>query len=148
MTSGHHRPDHSNRRVEDPALGPVLARYVRQVADELGVPAEATGYEVSDTATAYLGLAQEWAEQPDRDLMLVWDEQLGWYVAIEADTPDETPHVIAYLDSEAVPPPAEVARFVADAVAGRATSRDRPALPPADRAELADRMHGTSHAHR
>lgn len=147
MTSGHTRPGHSNRRVEDPGMASVLARYVRQVADEVGVPAEATGYEVSDTATAYLGLAQQWAEQPDRDLMLVWEEQLGWYVAIEADTPSETPHVIAYFDGEAVPQPAEVAQFVTDAVAGRATRRDRPVLPPVDRAELADRMDGMSHAH-
>ena len=148
MTSGRHGPGYSNRRVDDPALGPVLARYVGQVAAELDVPAESIGYEVSDTATAYVGLAQQCPEQPERDLMLVWDEQFGWYVAVEAELPGETPFVLAYLAGEAVPAPAAVAKFVADAIAGRATHRDRPVLPPTDRGALASRMDGTSHANR
>ncbi|MPZ84555.1 MAG: hypothetical protein GEV28_30880 [Actinophytocola sp.] len=120
-------------------LGPMLGGYIRQVAAAVGVPAEATGYEVSDTATAYLGLSQRWPERPEHDLMLVWDERLGWYVGVET-VPGEAPVVIAYLGGAAVPVPATVARFVADAVAGRHVHHIRPVLPPADRASLANQM--------
>ena len=93
--------------LDDPpavTLNRRLAVYVRQVAAAIGVPAEATGYEVTDTATAYLGLDQRWATQPDHDLMLLWDERLGWYIAVET-TPTETPVVLAYLHGDTVPTP-------------------------------------------
>jgi hypothetical protein len=94
---------------------------------------------VSDTATAYLGLPQRWLERPELDLMLVWDERLGWYVGVET-VPGDAPVVLAYLGGDAVPNPVVVARFVTDAVAGRHVHHIRPVLPPADRAALADRM--------
>jgi Family of unknown function (DUF6292) len=130
--------------LDDPVHRPVtltrrLAAYVRQVAAELGVPAEATGYEVSDTATAYLGLDQRYPTRPDQDLMLVWDERLGWYIGVET-VPSEPPRVLAYLAGAAVPPPAAVARFVTDAVAGRNVCRIRPVLPPVERDVLAEMM--------
>lgn len=120
-------------------LDSTLAGYVRQVAAAVGVPTEATGYEVSDTATAYLALAQRWFGRPDRELMLAWDERLGWYVGVET-IPGEAPVVVGYLGGDAVPAPAAVARFVDDAVAGRPTARIRPVLAPTSRAALADRM--------
>lgn len=116
-----------------------LAVYVRQVATAIGVPAEATGYEVTDTATAYLGLDQRWATHPDHDLMLLWDERLGWYIAVET-TPAEAPVVLAYLHGDTVPPSATVARFVTDTAGGRHASRIRPLQPPIERAALADKM--------
>jgi hypothetical protein len=116
-----------------------LAVYVRHVAAALGVPAEATGYEVTDTATAYVGLDQRWATQPDHDLMLVWDEHLGWYIAVETN-PTEASVVIAYLDGDAVPTPAAVARFVADTTVNRSATGVRPVLTPTDRTALAERM--------
>ena len=125
--------------VRPAALSRRLATYVGQVAAAIGVPAEATGFEVSDTATAYLGLDQRTDARPDHDLMLVWDERLGWYVA-EENTPSETPVVVAYLDGDTVPAPGAVARFVEDAAAGVHATRIRPVLPPTDRAALADRM--------
>ncbi|WP_245617441.1 DUF6292 family protein [Amycolatopsis taiwanensis] len=42
------------------------------------MPPEATSFEVSDTATAYLGLARRWSARPVDDLMLVWSERHGW----------------------------------------------------------------------
>ena len=130
--------------LTNPAGPPVplsnrLAVYVDQVAAALGVPADATGHEVTDTATAYLALELRSAARPDQDLMLVWDEHLGWYIAVETD-PAETPIVVAYLDGDVVPPPAAVARFVTDAANGRSMSRFRPVLPTVERTELADRM--------
>ncbi len=116
-----------------------LATYVDQVAAAVGVPAEATGYEVTDTATAYLGLEHRWDTRPHHDLMLVWDERLGWYIAVET-TPTEAPVVLAYLTGDAVPAPAEVARFVTDTTGDQRVSRIRPVLPPSDRAALAERM--------
>jgi hypothetical protein len=130
--------------LENPAGKPVplsvrLAVYVDQVAAAIGVPADATGHEVTDTATAYLALDLRSATQPDHDLMLVWDEHLGWYIAVETN-PAEIPHVVAYLDGDVVPPPAAVARFVTDTAGGRHMSRFRPVLPPTERTVLADRM--------
>lgn len=134
--------------LEDPAhrlttLSGRLAAYVHQVAAAIGVPAEATGYEVTDTATAYLGLDERWPTRPDHDLMLVWDERLGWYVAVET-APAESPVVIGYLEGDTVPTPAEVARFVTNAAAGGGMTRIRPVLPPVERTELAERMAAVS----
>lgn len=130
--------------LNDPATQPltlnrVLAVYIHQVATAIGVPAEATGYEVSDTATAYLGLDLRCTTRPDHDLMLVWDERLGWYVGVET-TPAEAPAIIAYLDGDIVPSPADIARFVTDAAAGHGMTRIRPVLPLTERAVLAEKM--------
>jgi hypothetical protein len=122
-----------------PTLSQSLAGYVRQVATAIGVPVDAIGYEVSDTATAYLGLATGSPAHTGRDLMLVWDERLGWYVGVETH-PDEPPLVVGYLGGDAVPPAATVARFVAEAVAGHRTDRLRPVLPQTDRTTLARQM--------
>lgn len=122
-----------------PALSHALAGYVRQVAAAVGVPAEAVGYEVTDTATAYVGLADRWSEEPGRDLMLAWDERLGWYVAVET-APGESPLVIGRLVGDFVPSPAAVARFVSDVVAGQHPNRISPVPPTPDRLALARRM--------
>ncbi|MEU6151726.1 DUF6292 family protein [Actinosynnema sp. NPDC047251] len=99
-----------------------LAGYVQAVAEQVGVPPEGTEFEVSDTATAYLGLA----EGAGRDLMLLWNEVHGWSIAVETD-PTEPPVVLAQLGVSLVPPPRAVARFVEDVLAGRRGS-DRPAV--------------------
>jgi hypothetical protein len=130
--------------LANPASQPVplstrLAVYVHQVAAAVGVPAEATGYEVTDTATAYLGLDLRSAVRPDHDLMLVWDERLGWYIAAETN-PTEAPAVLAYLDGDTVPSPTAVARFVTDTTEGRHTSRIRPVQELTERTALAERM--------
>ena len=125
-----------------PVLLHALATYVRQVAAVLGVPADAVAYEVSDTATAYLGLTTRSDGYPSRDLMLVWDERLGWRVAVET-APDEAPLVIGHHDGDTVPTPAAVAVFVASVVAGRHTNRVRPVQPRSDRVTLARRMTAT-----
>jgi hypothetical protein len=125
-----------------PALSRSLAGYVRQVAAAIGVPTDAVGYEVSDTATAYLGLAQRSLSHSNRDLMLVWDERLGWYLAVETH-PDETPLVLSYLGGDAVPPPSAVARFVTEVIAGRRAERFRPVHPTVDRITLARQMSAT-----
>jgi hypothetical protein len=116
-----------------------LARYIGHVAVMVGVPAEAVGHEVSDTATAYLGLTARFPEYPTSDLMLVWDERLGWYVGLEPRAGEQS-SVVSFLGGDAVPAPAAVAAFVTTVVAGRYVGRLRPVLPPSTRAALSARM--------
>ncbi|MCP3803776.1 DUF6292 family protein [Allokutzneria sp. A3M-2-11 16] len=118
-----------------------LAGYLNAVADAVGIPAEATSFEISDTATAYLGLPHRSRERPTRDLMLVWSEGHGWAVAVEPG-PGEPSAVLAHLGSEHVAPaPAVVARFVADVVAGREAGSAEPVFPTTTgRARLAQRL--------
>ncbi|WP_018683716.1 DUF6292 family protein [Actinokineospora enzanensis] len=113
-----------------------LGVYVHQVAARIGVPAEAVAYEVTDTATAYLGLSERLPRLPGRDLMLVWDERLGWYVGTEPRG-DDRPSVVGYLGGHVVPTPAEVARFVTDVVAGLPPDRLRVFPPLLDRPAMA-----------
>jgi hypothetical protein len=95
-----------------------LAGYIEAVAAAVGVPVEATGFEISDTVTAYLGLAQGWSKRPGRDLMLVWDERQGWLIAVETN-PAERPVVVAHLGGvDIIPLPRVVARFVSDVLGG------------------------------
>jgi hypothetical protein len=131
--------------LNDPALHPTklsrrLAIYLRQVAVAIGVPIESTGYEVSDTVTAYLVLDQQCTMRPGHDLTLAWDERLGWYVTVAPSLTTKAPAVIAYLNGDIAPPPAAVARFVADVIAGRGGSRIRPVQPPTERTVLAAKL--------
>jgi Family of unknown function (DUF6292) len=117
-----------------------LAGYVHAVAVALRVPAEATGFEISDTVTAYLGLAERWTRCPGRDLMLVWNRRDGWHVAVETD-PTEAPLVVGYLDGpDILPEPAVVARFVAGLLDGTRPAGSRPAHPTLSAADLATRL--------
>lgn len=128
-----------SRRAPNLARG--LAGYVRAVAGAVGVPVEATSSEISDTASAYLGLTRKWTARPGADLMLVWNERRGWAVEVETDV-GEAPQVVAYLvDEDVVPEPGAVARFVTDVVAGRRSgSRELDAPVAAGRQELAERL--------
>jgi hypothetical protein len=128
-----------NAEGEWSALSRSLADYVQQVAAALGVPAHAVAYEVSDTATAYLGLMQRSPNHPTRDLMLVWDEKLGWYLAVETH-PEETVLVLSHLRGDVVPDPAVVARFVGAVIAGGHIDRLHSVQPPLDRISMAKKM--------
>jgi hypothetical protein len=123
------------------ALERGLGEYVRAVAVAVGVPDESTTVEISDTATAYLGLPRRWLDRPDHDVMLVWSERRGWSLAVETD-PTEAPVVIAHHGGDdLVPPPAVVARFVADTVAGQSSGQEGPGpASAASRKSLAERL--------
>ena len=117
-----------------------LKRYVHAVADLVGVPAEGTTCEVTDTITAYLALTGHHGAQPGRDLMLVWSERQGWALSVETD-PAETPVVLSRLGGELVPQPQEVADFVTRSMTHPGSTRTLAALPAAvDRARLAENM--------
>lgn len=118
-----------------------LAGYVRAVASAVGVPFEATEFEISDTATAYLALNVRWILRPSRDLMLLWDELHGWSVAVET-TPGESSVVLGYFGGDdVVPAPQAVARFVAVLINGPGRPSSCPIFSATDdRAELARRL--------
>jgi hypothetical protein len=118
-----------------------LGEYVRAVAAAVGVPDESTTLEISDTATAYLGLPRRWRDRPDHDVMLVWSERRGWSLAVETD-PAEPAVVLAYQGGgNLVPAPDAVARFVADTAAGHHTARERPGpVTAATRRSLAEQL--------
>jgi hypothetical protein len=124
-----------------PPLGSGLAGYVHAVAARVRVPAHGTGFEISDTITAYVGLNERWSRFPGRDLMLVWGERHGWCIAVETD-PTEVPVVLAYLGgADVIPAPDAVARFVAEVLAGRLMLSVRPAFEVHEhRDELAKRL--------
>ncbi len=118
-----------------------LGEYVRAVAAAVGVPDESTTVEISDTATAYLGLPRRWRDRPHHDVMLVWSERRGWSLAVETK-PAEAAIVLAYHGGDTlVPSPDAVARFVADTAAGRHTGQERPGpVAAATRRSLAERL--------
>ncbi|MEU4675087.1 DUF6292 family protein [Amycolatopsis sp. NPDC023774] len=124
-----------------PSLESALAAYTRAVAEQIGVPLDAVTHEVTDTATAYLGLTSRTADRPQRDLMLIWDERIGWYVAIEPRGNDQPP-VICHLRGRIAPPPTTVAQFVTDVLGGRRSGQLSPVPPQLDRATLAAHMSG------
>jgi hypothetical protein len=126
--------------AEADGLATALRPYVHAVAAAVGVPADGSTFEVTDTATAYIALSRRWHAHPDRDLMLVWGERQGWGVAVET-VPGETPVVLAYLSGDLVPHPDDVARFVADSLVSSGVRRRMVAIPATvDRGRLTERM--------
>lgn len=93
------------------------------------MPAEAMSFEISDTVSAYLGLACWWEQRPWHDMMLVGNERHGWALAVETE-PGEPATVVGYLASDQVAPnSAAVAGFVIDVLAGRRAAEGRPDFP-------------------
>lgn len=114
-----------------------LAGYVNSVAAELGVPTEATGFESTDTVTAYLGLPDRCSAYPNRDLMLVWNERDGWLVAVETH-PMEQAKVIDYLGGhDILPHPRTVATFITHLLGGFRATRCPPNHPRLTAQDLA-----------
>jgi len=130
--------DHRTGNV--PPLNRSLAGYLRAVAEAIGVPAEGTSFEISDTATAYLGLSRRWALRPGQDLMLVWSERDGWAVAVETD-PGQEPVVLAHFPGDVAPAPEAVAKFVTEAIAtGTHDAPPPPTTASVGREELTERL--------
>ncbi|GAA3437826.1 DUF6292 family protein [Kutzneria kofuensis] len=116
-----------------------LSGYLRAVADAVGESADGTSCEVSDTATAYIGLTRR-GPRSGRDLMLVWSERDGWAVLVETD-PTESPIVVSrFGGDDPAPAPWVVARFVADTLTGVPAQPQARAHHRQDRRLLADRL--------
>ncbi|MFI9382272.1 DUF6292 family protein [Kutzneria sp. NPDC052558] len=131
--------DDEGREDVTRALTLGLTGYLRAVAGAVGESTAGTSCEVSDTATAYIGLTRK-GPRYGRDLMLVWSERDGWAVLVETD-PSEASIVVSRLGGDdPAPPPWVVSRFVTD------TLTDVPSQPQArahhrqNRQQLADRL--------
>jgi hypothetical protein len=102
-----------------------LQRYVRAVAAELGLTGECSCADPGPPATAYLAVEGNVPSLPDKDLALLWDEELGWAAAVETRS-GEPPVVIAYLGGDVLPATADVAAFVAALLRGDHPGDPRP----------------------
>jgi hypothetical protein len=109
-------------------LAGALERYVRKVAEALGVPRDGVSFEVTDTATAYIALGCRAVAHPDRDVMLVWSATQGWVVSIETD-PAEPLIVLGRSTGDIVQPPEVVTRLVTESM-GRLGTREAPVAGP------------------
>jgi uncharacterized protein DUF6292 len=67
-------------------LSRVLNGYIADVAVMLGIPAMAWWCEIADHSEAHLSLAERAPGVPDRDVALLWDEDDGWSIAVEASS--------------------------------------------------------------
>ncbi|MFE3175141.1 DUF6292 family protein [Amycolatopsis sp. NPDC059235] len=109
-----------------PARG--LRRYVDAVGAAVGAGPDLVVWLLDAPATAYVPLYGRLPVFPELDLALVWDEQAGWAVAVEADSGFDLVEV-SYLGGDVLPVPAAVARFVRALTAGGRPGRpDRPVL--------------------
>ncbi|QUQ67714.1 DUF6292 family protein [Kutzneria sp. CA-103260] len=128
--------DDEGREDVTRALTLGLTGYLRAVANAVGEPAAGTSCEVSDTATAYIGLTVK----GPRDLMLVWSERDGWAVLVET-APAESPIVVSRLGGDdPAPPPWVVSRFVSDTLAEVPSQPSPQAHHRQNRQQLADRL--------
>lgn len=89
-----------------------LRDYVETVAELLRVEPAASWSEYGSPSTAYIALADRHA---DRFLMLLWDADTGWCLAVEPEGAEE-PAVLARWPEPTRPRPATVARWVREAL--------------------------------
>jgi hypothetical protein len=94
-----------------------LRHYVNLVARELGLSNHGTSVSLDPPMNAYLALDRRLASHPERDVALLWDELHGWSVAVETHGGADL-LVLAYIGSEVVPAPADVAGLVHRMFAG------------------------------
>ncbi|WIX82781.1 DUF6292 family protein [Amycolatopsis carbonis] len=95
--------------------GLVLRHYVDAVAEQVGVEAGAALCESGPRPSAYIALADSCSAWPERLLMLLWNGDEGWRLALEPDGPEE-PVIIATWPRPLRPAPARVARRLRDAL--------------------------------
>ena len=88
-----------------------LREYIRLVADTLALTGDEYHVQPNPPADAYLALHGSLASFPDRDAALIWDEDHGWALAVEARCGEDL-IVTGYFGDDIVPPPLSVAQFV------------------------------------
>ncbi|KAA2263370.1 hypothetical protein F0L68_10060 [Solihabitans fulvus] len=118
-----------------PARG--LRRYVRLVAEALGLDGGGYFVQLESPAHAYIALERRLPARPDRDVALTWTEGQGWALASESADGDElSAHSV--LGGDVLPAPRVVAQFVRRVCEGAALGE--PAAPPVGAEELASRL--------
>lgn len=118
-----------------------LRRYLRLVAEELGIDDSGQFIQLDGPIGAYLPLDLRLRRFPSHDVALVWDEERGWALGIETDA--GSPIVIlSYLGVDLLPSPRMVAQFVHDVVDDRFPGQPEPMMlrSVGDQDDLADRL--------
>ncbi|MFC4857115.1 DUF6292 family protein [Actinophytocola glycyrrhizae] len=110
-----------------PALT-ALRAYLADVTTALGIGLESCTVDHDTPVSAYVALDEHLPGYPGHDTALLWDEVRGWSAAIETHRSRELV-VIRHLGGSVVPPPEQVARFVA---ALRADDHRVGTIEPAD----------------
>jgi hypothetical protein len=117
-----------------------LRRYVRSVAEAVGVGTEASVVDLHDPIGAYLALDRCHPTCPDRDLALLWDQRHGWALGVETGTGADV-RVLGYLAVELLPAPEVVGKYVEWACrSGAIGAVRRPAYDELSVAELTDKL--------
>ena len=116
-----------------------LRRYIRLVADELGLTGESSYVQLEPPAHAYLAVDGRFKSFPARDVALLWDEEHGWAAGVETHSGEDV-MVLAYLGKDVLPAPRTVARFVRS-LSGEAGPVEPPAFRrPGDHDDLETRL--------
>jgi len=92
-------------------------RYLRSVAEELGLADTGQFVHLEHPVHVYLPLDARLTTVPDQDVALVWDERRGWAVGVETEARDPVVPV-SYFGDDVLPPPEAVARFVREVLDG------------------------------
>jgi hypothetical protein len=126
-----------------------LRGYLAAVATGLGVGLESCAIDSLSPAAAYIALDGRVRRFPERDLALLWEERLGWSVAVETPS-DGDLIVLTYHGGDLVPPPSEIGAFVAAVRSGdQSMGQPNPPSPtvPVARQELTLRLRIYQRAH-
>lgn len=111
-----------------------LHRYLRLVAESVGLPGNAYYVQPHPRAEAYLALDHRLPSFPDHDAALIWDEHRGWALAVELG---QDLLIAGYLPTpETVPQPRVVAEFAKSASDGGPLGTPDPARTDTPEAAL------------
>ncbi|HVV14569.1 DUF6292 family protein [Amycolatopsis sp.] len=111
-----------------------MRRYIESVATALGVEPAASLTEYGNPSHAYIALADTSNRYPGRLLMLLWNSETGWSLALEPER-SEAHRILASWPGVVSPAPARVAELVQRTLAGPAA----PGAVPSPSAAAASR---------
>lgn len=115
-----------------------LRRYLKRVADALGLTGDPYTVDLDPPMSAYLALDGRLPGRPDRDLALLWQADQGWALAIETACGEDL-IIVRWLGGDVLPAPRIAARFVEDALAGYSPGQTQPPEVPND-TDLTERL--------
>jgi hypothetical protein len=108
-----------------PARG--LRRYVRLVAEALGVGPDCCYVQPESPVHAYIPLDDRLPQLPGSDVALTWDATQGWAIGVEDGIgPDVVP--LSHLAGDPLPAPPVVVEFVTSFLAGERFAEPEPCL--------------------
>jgi Family of unknown function (DUF6292) len=109
-----------------------LSRYVRLVAEELGLTGECSFSQLAPPVNAYLALDGHLPLFPSRDVALIWHEEHGWAAGIETHSGEDL-ILLSFLGDVVLPAPRVVAQFARSVLGEELPGQPEPvALRKAD----------------